>query len=51
MTAHKGAWDLNAYEYERERFCEHTLRSIAERFKVLSAEAIEELKSHPALFA
>jgi len=51
VTAHEGAWDLNAYEYTRDRFCEHTLASVAQRFKILSAQVIEELKSYPALFA
>lgn len=51
VTAKERAWDLPAYEYERERFGEYTARSIIDRYKVLTARAIEELKSYPALFA
>jgi hypothetical protein len=51
VTAMEGAWDLPAYEYERERFGEFSSAAVMERFKDLSAAAIEELKSFPALFA
>ena len=51
VTAHAGAWDLPAYEYERERFCEHTAETLRNRFKKLTAATIEELKSFPTLFA
>lgn len=51
VTAQQGAWDLPAYEYDRERFAEHTSDVIAGKYKVLSASAIEELKSFPTLFA
>ena len=51
MTSRPGAWDLLAYEFDRERFGEHTSEAVMERFKKLSVSAIEELKSYPALFA
>jgi len=51
VTAKEDAWELPAYEYERERFGEHTAASLLERYKSLSARVIEELKSYPALFA
>lgn len=50
VTAHSGAWDLPAYEYDRSRFGEHTSEEVLERFKPLTANVIEELKSFPALF-
>lgn len=46
-----GAWDLPAYEFSRDRFCEHTSDAVVARFRRLTASAIEELKSYPALFA
>jgi len=46
-----GAWGLPAYEYERGRFGEYSSAAVMERYKTLSASAIEELKSFPALFA
>ena len=51
VTSHAGAWDLPAYEYERERFCEHTAETLRNRFKKLTAATIEELKSFPTLLA
>lgn len=51
VTAKDDAWSLPAYEYERDRFGEYTSPALKERFKSLTAEAIEELKSYPALFA
>lgn len=51
VTANRGAWDLPAYEYERSRFGEHSEESVMEAYGELSAAAIEELKSFPALFA
>jgi hypothetical protein len=50
VTANEGAWDLSAYEYDRTRFLEHTTESVQARFKPLTAEGIEELKSFPTLF-
>lgn len=50
MTANKGAWDLSAYEYDHTRFLEHTTESVQARFRPLTAEGIEELKSFPTLF-
>jgi len=50
VTANKCAWDLPAYEYDRTRFLEHTAETLQNRFKKLSAAAIEELKSFPTLF-
>jgi hypothetical protein len=50
VTANKGAWDLSAYEYDRTRFLEYTTESVQARFRPLTAEAIEELKSFPTLF-
>jgi len=51
VTANEGAWDLPAYEYDRTRFLEYTSESLKARFKSLTADAIEELKSFPTLFA
>ena len=51
VTAKPDAWSLPAYEYERDRFGEYTSPALKTRFKNLTAEAIEELKSYPALFA
>ena len=51
VTAKDGAWDLPAYEYDRDRFGEYTSPTLMERFRKLTAEAIEKLKSYPALFA
>lgn len=50
-TSKRGAWDLPAYEFGRDRFGEHTSAALLERFKRLTASDIEELKSFPALFA
>ncbi len=50
VTANEGAWDLPAYEYDRTRFLEYTSDSVKARFKSLTADAIEELKSFPTLF-
>lgn len=51
ITASDDAWDLVAYEFDRSRFLEYTSEAIASKFKKLTAEAIEELKSFPTLFA
>lgn len=51
VTAHDGAWDVPAYEFDRERFGEYTAETLRARFKKLTAAKIEELKSFPALFA
>ena len=51
VTAKGNAWELPAYEYERERFGEYSSAAVMEKFKKLSAAVIEELKSFPALFA
>jgi hypothetical protein len=51
VTAKPDAWSLPAYEYERDRFGEYTSPALKTRFNNLTAEAIEELKSYPALFA
>ena len=51
VTAKDDSWSLPAYEYERDRFGEYTAPALKERFKNLTARAIEELKSYPALFA
>lgn len=50
VTASVGAWDVSAYEFDRERFTEHTTKTLQDRFKNLTAAKIEELKSFPALF-
>lgn len=51
VTAMDGAWDLPAYEYERSRFGEYSPEAVMEKYRSLSAAAIEELKSFPTLFA
>jgi len=50
VTAAKGAWDLDAYEYDRSRFLEYTAESIKARFAKLTTEVVEQLKSFPTLF-
>ena len=50
VTSNVGAWDVSAYEFDRERFTEHTTETLSERFKKLTAAKIEELKAFPALF-
>lgn len=51
VTSNVGAWDVSAYEFDRERFGEYTAKTLVDRFKKLTASKIEELKSFPALFA
>ena len=51
VTSNVGAWDVSAYEFDRERFGEHTAETLVDRFKKLTASKIEELKSFPTLFA
>ena len=51
VTSNVGAWDLPAYEFDRERFGEYTVETLRDQFKKLTASRIEELKSFPALFA
>jgi len=51
VTARDGAWDLPAYEFEKERFLEHTNDKERALFRSLDAERIELLKSFPCLFA
>lgn len=50
VTASEGAWQLQAYEYDRTRFLAYTAESIKARFAKLDAAALEELKSLPTLF-
>ena len=50
VTAHEGAWDLPAYEFDRTRFLEHTADTLRAKYKQLTASAIEQLKSFPTLF-
>lgn len=51
VTGHTGAWDTEGYEYDRERFGEHSSPRVMEKFRSLDPAAIEELKSFPTLFA
>ena len=51
VTAAEGVWDLPAYEFDRTRFLEHTDEATEAKFRALTADAIEELKSFPTLFA
>lgn len=50
VTAAEGAWDLPAYEFDRTRFLEYTAESVKAKFAKLTMDAIEDLKSFPALF-
>lgn len=50
VTATEGAWNLDAYEYDRTRFLEYTADNIKARFATLDAETMEQLKSFPTLF-
>lgn len=51
VTGHEGAWNLRGYEFRRDRFCEFTQPGLAEKFKQLTTEAVEQLKEIPSLFA
>lgn len=51
VTGLDGAWNSPIYEYDRNRFGEYTAPGLVEKFKKLTPQAIEELKSYPALFA
>jgi serine/threonine protein kinase len=51
VTAEEGAWNRRGYEYPRERFCEFTLPALIEKFKQLTPDVVQELKSIPSLFA
>jgi hypothetical protein len=51
VTGHSGAWDSEGYEYDRERFGEHSSPRVMEKYRSLDPIAIEELKSFPTLFA
>lgn len=50
VTSHDGAWDLSAYEYDRDRFLEYSAEKEKALFKSFTAESIELLKSFPCLF-
>lgn len=50
VTAAEGAWNLDAYEYDRSRFLEYTADSVKARLGKLTAEVVEQLKSFPTLF-
>jgi hypothetical protein len=50
VTANEGAWDLPAYEFDRTRFLEYTADTLQNKYKKLTASAIEELKAFPTLF-
>lgn len=50
VTASDDAWEMDAYEYDRTRFLEHTADSIRAKFAKLDANTIEELKALPTLF-
>jgi hypothetical protein len=51
VTSSDGAWSLlPAYEYDRSRFLEYTAETLQSKFKKLTAEVIEELKSFATLF-
>jgi len=51
VTSAKGAWDLQTYEFGRDRFLEHTAESVRTRFEKLTTKAIEALTAFPTLFA
>jgi len=51
ITGRSGAWDLGAYEYDRDRFLEYSADKEKALFKSLTLENIELLKSFPCLFA
>lgn len=51
VTAHSGAWDSDGYEFDRDRFGEHSPTRVMEKFRSLDPDAIEELKTLPTLFA
>ena len=49
VTSHDGAWDLSAYEYDRDRFLEYSAEKEKALFKSFTAESIELLKSFLSL--
>lgn len=51
VTAQKGAWDGQGYEYDRGRFLEYTPDHVASRFRDLKSPQLEALKKLPCLFA
>lgn len=51
VTGAEGAWELDAYEFDRSRFLEFTAESVKARFSELSTEVVEQLKLFPTLFA
>lgn len=51
VTGKEGVWDLPAYEYDKDRFLEHSNDKEKTLFKNLTAENIELLKSFPCLFS
>lgn len=52
VTGKVGTWTTQrVYEYDRDRFCEFTERTIAAKFMQLTPGAIEELQRMPCLFA
>lgn len=51
VTAAEDAWDKSHYQYDGSRFLEYTNEKIAVKFKDLTDDNIEELKSFPCIFA
>jgi hypothetical protein len=50
VTAGDNAWEEGAYIWDKPRLFEYTPEEIKERFRPLSAETIEMLKTFPTLF-
>ncbi|MFX4268070.1 hypothetical protein ACOL29_10505 [Aliarcobacter butzleri] len=50
VTGQSEAWKSNEYLYPRSRFLEYTEEKISKRFKNLTNDDIENLKSFPCLF-
>jgi hypothetical protein len=51
VTSQEGAWDKENYNYDRSRFLEYTSDQLYTKFKDLTEENIEILKSIPCIFA
>lgn len=51
VTAQDGAWDAQAYEYDRSRFLEYTPDEIVASFADLKSRQLEALQKLPCLFA
>ncbi len=50
VSGNDTAWELPAYEFQRNRYLECTIGSIKDAHRELSTKVVADLKSYPALF-